>query len=212
MVVPSPEMLGTRRPEERGLGENLHQRKWALRREMRQKRRDHVAALDPDTRALLFRRPPAAVMELISPGATIGLYYETASEAPARAYARFLFENGYGVALPAFTDRDAPMHFRAWTDPFGESDIVNGPFGPQPEAENGEVAPEVLFVPLVAFTERGERMGQGAAHYDGWLGKHPGTIAIGMAWDVQLVDELPTEPHDAPLAAIVTPTRLYGPF
>jgi len=67
-------------------------------------------------------------------------------------------------------------------------------------------------VPLVAFTERGERMGQGAAHYDGWLAKRPGTVTIGMAWDVQKVDELPVEPHDVPLRAIVTPTRLYGPF
>jgi 5-formyltetrahydrofolate cyclo-ligase len=33
-----------------------------------------------------------------------------------------------------------------------------------------------------------------------------------MAWDVQKVDELPLEPHDFPLKAIVTPTRLYGPF
>jgi 5-formyltetrahydrofolate cyclo-ligase len=33
-----------------------------------------------------------------------------------------------------------------------------------------------------------------------------------MAWDCQLVDSLPREPHDRPLAAVVTPTRFYGPF
>ncbi len=92
------------------------------------------------------------------------------------------------IALPAFTDRDSPMHFREWTDPFGESDLEDGPFGPQPLAENGEVQPAMLFVPLVAFTESGERMGQGAAHYDGWLAKHPGVVTIGMAWDMQKVD------------------------
>ena len=35
---------------------------------------------------------------------------------------------------------------------------------------------------------------------------------LGLAWDTQLVDELPIEPHDVPLSAIVTPTRIYGPF
>ena len=37
-------------------------------------------------------------------------------------------------------------------------------------------------------------------------------LAIGLAWDCQLVDDLPTEPHDCPLNAVITPTRLYGPF
>ena len=179
---------------------------------MRQKRRDHVAALDPSTKALLFRRPPNPVIDLLPKGAAIGLYYETSVEAPARAYARFLLESGFAVALPAFSSRDDAMQFRLWSDPFGESDIEDGPFGPQPKADNRIAEPQVLFVPLVAFTERGERMGQGAAHYDGWLAKHPGTITIGMAWDVQKVDALPLEPHDVPLRAVVTPSRLYGPF
>jgi 5-formyltetrahydrofolate cyclo-ligase len=33
-----------------------------------------------------------------------------------------------------------------------------------------------------------------------------------MAWDVQEVPELPTELHDMRLSAIVTPTRVLGPF
>ncbi len=40
----------------------------------------------------------------------------------------------------------------------------------------------------------------------------PQTAAIGMAWDVQEVPELPTELHDIRLSAIVTPTRVLGPF
>ena len=192
--------------------DDLQERKQALRREMRRLRRDFAASLDATTSALLFRRPPAAALELIPQGATVGLYFDIPGEAPARAYARFLYEEGYTIALPAFASRDAPMHFRAWTDPFGETDLEDGSYGPQPLAKNGEVEPQMLFVPLVAFTESGERMGQGAAHYDGWLAKHPGVVTIGMAWDIQKVGDLPTEPHDVPLTAIVTPTRLYGPF
>ena len=73
------------------------------------------------------------------------------------------------------------------------------------------VQPQVLFVPLVSFTT-GARLGQGGGHYDRWLADHPDTVAIGLAWDCQLVDALPIEPHDIPLTAIITPTRIYGPF
>jgi 5-formyltetrahydrofolate cyclo-ligase len=192
--------------------DELHEQKWAMRRQMRQARKDYVAALDPATSALLFRRPPAAALELVPPSAVVGLYYDIPGEAPARPYARYLYEAGHTIALPAFTGREAPMHFREWKDPFGESDLEDGPYGPQPVAGNVEAEPDMLFVPLVAFTEAGERMGQGAAHYDGWLAKHPGAVTIGMAWDMQKVPALPTEPHDVPLTAIVTPSRLYGPF
>jgi len=183
-----------------------------IRDRLRKARRDYAASLDESTRALLFRRPPGPVMDMIPPGAIVGVYYDIPGEAPARAYARFLCEQGHTVALPAFADRDAPMHFREWSDPFAESDLEDGPFGPQPVADNGEVRPTVLFVPLVAFTETGERMGQGAAHYDGWMANNPGVTAIGMAWDMQKVPNLPTEPHDIPLNAIVTPSQFYGPF
>ena len=55
-------------------------------------------------------------------------------------------------------------------------------------------------------------IGYGAGHYDSWMGAHPPRVAIGLAWDCQLVDELPMEPHDVPIHAVITPTRMYGPF
>ena len=105
------------------------------------------------------------------------------------------------------------MGFRSFSDPYGGTDLEMGPLGIlQPGEEAESVTPDVLFVPLVGFTERGERLGQGGGHYDRWLNKHPDTLTIGLAWDCQKLDTLPIEPHDRPLKAIVTPTRLYGPF
>ncbi len=72
------------------------------------------------------------------------------------------------------------------------------------------MVPDVVFVPLLGFTEHLERLGQGGGHYDRWLAAHPQTVAIGLAWDVQLLDALPVEPHDVRMDAIVTPTRLFG--
>jgi len=187
--------------------------KAAIRKALRQARREHAASLPAEVSALVFRRPPSAVLDLVPAGATIGLYRADTGEAPAGSYLRFFFEEGHPVALPRIVNLATPMTFHLHTDPFEESDLESGPLGlRQPAAEAQEVVPQVLFMPLVGFTERGERIGQGGGFYDRWLAAHPGTLAFGMAWDVQKVDALPVEPHDMPLTAIITPTRLYGPF
>ena len=187
--------------------------KMAMRQRLRKARKDHVAALPDAVRALVLRRPPAQLVDMVPDGAAIGLYHATASEAPATGYARFFQEAGHTIALPWFADREAPMKFREWREPYADSDLESGPFGlRQPCSEAAEQVPSVLFVPLVGFDENGGRLGQGAGHYDRWLEAHPETLAIGLAWDCQLVDKLPMEPHDRPMAAIITPTRLYGPF
>ena len=185
--------------------------KTELRRELRAARNAHVAALPETILGLLFRQPPAPLLKLIPAGATIGLYRASPVEAPASRYAAHFLEAGHSIALPRFAGRDAPMEFAAWTDPFGDSDLEPGPFGLlQPSPDAAATVPRVLFVPLVGFTAEGHRLGQGGGHYDRWLARHPETLAIGLAWDCQLCDALPTEAHDVPLRAVVTPTRLYG--
>jgi len=185
--------------------------KTELRRRLRDARRAHVAAMPEAIRGLLFHHPPAPLLARIPDAAVIGLYHAGAWEAPAGAYARFFHEAGHPIALPRFAARDSPMDFANHTDPHSESDLEIGPFGMlQPEAGADRLVPDVLFVPLLGFTERGERLGQGGGHYDRWLAEHPAALTIGLAWDVQLCADLPSEPHDVPLDAIVTPTRIYG--
>jgi 5-formyltetrahydrofolate cyclo-ligase len=182
-----------------------------LRRTLRTARKTHVEALPDTIRGLLFHRPPAPLLARIAPDAVIGLYHAGQWEAPAGGYARFFQEAGHSIALPHFSSRTAPMTFARHADPYGESDLTTGPFGMlQPEADAEALIPDVLFVPLVGFTASLERLGQGGGHYDRWLAEHPPALAIGLAWDVQLCDALPAEPHDAALDAVVTPTRIYG--
>lgn len=187
--------------------------KAALRKELRARRRAHAAELPSEVSALVFNRPPRPVLDLIPHGATIGLYRADPGEAPAARYIRHFFEAGHTIALPRITTLAEPMRFHHHTDPFGESDLEEGPLGlRQPAGTAPELVPDVLFMPLVGFTARGERLGQGGGFYDRWLAANPATLAIGMAWDVQEVDSLPLEDHDMPLAAIITPTRILGPF
>ncbi len=192
---------------------DIVQRKKQLRNELRRKRIEHAASLPPEVSALVFNRPPAPALALVPEGATIGLYRSDEGEAPSRGYIRFFFENGHRIALPRVTTLDKPMEFRVHTDPYEESDLESGVWGlRQPGVSAPVVTPEVLFMPLVGFTASGDRLGQGGGYYDRYLAAHPQTIAIGMAWDEQETPELPSEPHDMRLSAIVTPTRVLGPF
>ncbi len=187
--------------------------KQILRHRLRKERRDHVAAIPDKVRALLFHRPPQALEQMIRPGAAIGLYHATHQEAPTGNYACHFHESGHRLALPFFAHRDAAMEFRQLGNPYADALLQPGPHSiaqPLPGAE--AIQPDVVFVPLVGFTATGERLGQGGGHYDRWLADNPAVTAIGLAWDCQLVEELPLEPHDRRLDAIITPTRLYRPF
>lgn len=184
--------------------------KQRLRAAMRDIRRKHVASLPAATRALLFLRPPRPLADLAPEGSLVGLYHANPNEAPTRGYAKWFFENGRHIALPRFAGRGDAMRFHAWRDPFEDSDLEQGPYGHLQPTTNAEPAsPALVFVPLLAFTAEGARLGQGGGHYDRWLANNPDVIPVGIAWDSQLVDTLPAEPHDRPLRAVVTPTRFY---
>lgn len=66
---------------------------------------------------------------------------------------------------------------------------------------------DLVLVPGVAFDRRGGRLGYGGGYYDRFLPRlRSGTITIGLAYDLQLVEQVPTETHDVPLDLLVTET------
>ena len=85
------------------------------------------------------------------------------------------------------------------------SGMLAPPQSAPPEALREE---DLLLVPGVAFTREGARLGRGGGHYDRLLAASRGT-SIGLAFDVQLVDDLPLEPHDRGVDLVVTPMGLW---
>ena len=68
-----------------------------------------------------------------------------------------------------------------------------------------------VIVPGLAFDRRGHRLGRGAGVYDRFLATlAPNTLRIGVIPDAQLVDALPTEPHDVPMHLVVTEKRVIA--
>lgn len=62
-----------------------------------------------------------------------------------------------------------------------------------------------MVVPAVAYDRRGNRLGRGKGFYDRLLGSTRAT-KIGVAYEFQIVDEIPTEPHDVPMDIIISPS------
>ena len=67
-----------------------------IRNRLRKARVEYAASLPREVSALVFHRPPAAVLELIPEDAVIGFYRADPGEAPANGYAKFFFERGQG--------------------------------------------------------------------------------------------------------------------
>lgn len=111
-------------------------------------------------------------------------------------------------ALPAFDA--AEQFYSARRVKNLETDIVTGKFGvsePLPECEPMPLDQfDLVLVPGVAFDLGGNRLGRGRGFYDRILAVASG-VKCGVAYDFQLLEKIPIEPHDARVDFIFTPTR-----
>jgi 5-formyltetrahydrofolate cyclo-ligase len=64
-----------------------------------------------------------------------------------------------------------------------------------------------IVVPGLGFDGRGGRLGRGRAYYDGALRDVDPERAVAIAFDAQLVERVPMEPHDVALGQLWTPAR-----
>jgi 5-formyltetrahydrofolate cyclo-ligase len=73
--------------------------------------------------------------------------------------------------------------------------------------------PAVILVPSVALDRRGFRLGRGGGDYDRLLPqlRRAGWTIVGVAHATALVNEVPTEPHDAPVDMILTDAGVVIP-
>jgi len=90
-----------------------------------------------------------------------------------------------------------------------EKELTKGPYGIlQPKSKYVRPVPieeiDLVIVPGVAFDKTGRRLGRGAGYYDRFLKKFPKDIPfIGLAFDFQVVEDLPTHSHDIPVQRLL---------
>lgn len=154
-------------------------------------------------------RVPEAFLARLSPGLTVASYVPIGSEADPSPLARAAIEAGCIIALPHVVDRATPMRFLAWDT---QAALAAGPFGlSQPHADAAELEPDIILTPLVGFDRAGNRIGQGAGHYDRAFVAHPHAWRVGIALSVQEVATLEPDPWDVPLHAIATELHWITP-
>ena len=113
---------------------------------------------------------------------------------------------GKEVAVPKVVGKD--MVFYRLTD---FSQLEPGYFG-IPEPVRGEIVDwedALMVMPGVAFDIHNNRVGYGGGFYDRFLEKHPDIFRLAVAFDFQILDQVPTEPTDICPQIIVTQSKVY---
>lgn len=90
--------------------------------------------------------------------------------------------------------------------PYEETRMELGSFHIEEPTGNEVTDPEeieLVVVPAVAYDRKGMRLGRGKGFYDRFLEKTKAT-KIGVGYEFQLLDELPSEPHDIPMDMVIT--------
>ena len=160
----------------------------------------------------------------LSPGSTVAVYASMKSEVDLEGFIAWCYTQKLTVVFPCMNTKDSTprmymrsVEYQAWQD--GNVPFIANPL--KRFAENDEsisdfpiCAPgfiDAVIVPMVAFDSDFQRLGYGGGNYDEYLGlisreKNPGANVeiIGVAFETQRVNQVPTEPHDLPLPCIIS--------
>ena len=84
--------------------------------------------------------------------------------------------------------------------------VMNQDFGTDiwgPDESEKIVTPKIVIVPGLGFSKDGARLGRGKGFYDRYL-EDKSVIKIGISFDMQIMDYIPTDLHDVKMDFIVT--------
>jgi 5-formyltetrahydrofolate cyclo-ligase len=174
-----------------------------LRRQLRRQRRSIPIA----ARRLLSARIAEHLLALdrLRDVQRAGLYAETdrTAEVGTGEIHRLLRTRGIEIAYPRVVGDQ--LAFFAVSE---RSDLACG-FRDIPEPASGAspiaiTALDLIIVPGLGFSRQGHRLGQGGGHYDRTLAGCGGALAIGLAFDLQVLERVPTAPHDLPVSLVIT--------
>jgi len=147
----------------------------------------------------------AGLDEVIS-ASSVFIYVSFASEVDTHVIIRQCLEEGKSLAVPKIVDADhmIAVRFTSWED---LSPDVMGILTPTlPAADIGPF--DIAVIPGLGFTFAGGRLGYGRGYYDKWLSANTAKTRIALAFEAQLVENLPTGTDDIPVDIIVTEKRV----
>ena len=145
----------------------------------------------------------------IEPGTVVSGFWPIRSEVDVRPLMYALMDHGARLCLPAIIDKTTIV-FRELVRGAPMVDMGFGTYGP--DASAAVLDPAVMLVPLAAFDHLGDRIGYGAGFYDRAISKlHARGLyprLIGIAFDCQLIEDVPDEDHDVRLHELLSESGL----
>ncbi len=163
-----------------------------------------VRAKSAAIREWLVALPPFASARVVL------AYVSRGNEVMTHELIQQLLAEGRRVGVPVF-DADRAEYHASLIDEF-PGDLVAGQLQilePRPEKVRriGRDQFAAVLVPGVAFDPHGGRLGRGKGYYDRLLEGAP-SVKIGLAYEFQIVEEVPVHEHDVPMDFIITETRI----
>ncbi len=181
-----------------------------LRREVLAKR-DRLASSDRSRKSGLIEEN-LWLLEEIAGAEVLFIYVNFRSEVETLTLIRHCLAKGKKVAIPLADAKNSRLLPFAVRDP--DLDLQPGYRG-IPEPVKGRLvavdprAIETVILPGSVFDEQGGRLGYGGGYYDRFLAiDAPRARRIGIAFERQIVEQLPLLPHDKRLHIVVTEKRI----
>ncbi|AIL13102.1 hypothetical protein IM40_05615 [Candidatus Paracaedimonas acanthamoebae] len=137
-------------------------------------------------------------------------YWPKDDEVDPRPLLESLSLQNHEIVLPVINKENKILLFRRWPLHSLLKMGLHKTF--EPHENQPLFVPDVLFIPLLSFDKHGYRLGYGGGYYDQTLStlkKIKSITTIGLAYDIQHVNQLPIEPHDEALQWIVTEKKIY---
>ncbi len=178
-----------------------------LRKAMRSRRRE----LDPGE---LEERSSAVcdalwvrgdVQAAVAAGRPFAVYLASDGEIDLSPLIERLWADGVTVAVPYWHADEKRYRLAIYTN---ATTLIEGCHHIMEPAETYDISPEdigVWIVPGLAFTRDGRRLGHGGGWYDRFLSAAaPSAFTLAVAHPFQVVDDIPTDPHDRRVDGVVT--------
>ncbi|MBP3737663.1 MAG: 5-formyltetrahydrofolate cyclo-ligase [Muribaculaceae bacterium] len=179
--------------------EDIIAQKKALRRIMRERKKEITPADKQAEADRVFAT--IETMEAFQQAQNILLYYSLPDELPTHSILDRWHRIKH-VFLPRVKGDD--LDIVAYTGVLDDNNAfhIGEPVGPVVD-----FIPELIIVPAVALDCACHRMGRGRGYYDRLLNASK-SYKIGVALECQLVTQVPCEPHDQKLDAVVTASQV----
>ncbi|MHB8174861.1 MAG: 5-formyltetrahydrofolate cyclo-ligase, partial [Nitrospirota bacterium] len=174
-------------------------------------RRDALSPEERHQRSFSIATALSGLPEYKSAG-TVLFYVNFRSEVATRRMIEEALDRGKKVLVPKVDHHRRDLRLFELKDPSADLEAGYMNIYEPVEDRTREALPEepdLVVMPGVGFDGDGNRLGYGGGYYDRLIVKlRPGVKLVALAFEEQMVDEVPTLPHDRKVDMIITETRI----